>query len=51
VALTLSGVLYNKKDRKGLSELLHTLSRSSLVLGLAATALLFREHTPSVYLS
>ena len=40
VALTLSGVLYNEEDRKGLSQLLVTLIKSSVILGIAVMALL-----------
>ncbi|MBR2571362.1 MAG: ATP-binding protein [Clostridia bacterium] len=40
VALTLAGVLSNEEDRAGLSQLLRTLARCSVVLGISAMALL-----------
>ena len=46
VALTLSGILFNEEDRTGLSELLRTLWRSSVVLGLAVMALLLAFARP-----
>ena len=50
VALTLSTVLYNEEDRAGLRELLRTLARSSVVLGLAVMALLMTFARPCVAL-
>ncbi len=50
VALTLSGVLYNEEDRTGLSTLLRTMVRSSVVLGLAVMALLVVFARPCVEL-
>ena len=50
VALTLSAVLYSEEDRTGLRELLSTLARSSVVLGLAVTALLMTFARPCVAL-
>ena len=50
VALTLSGVLYNEEDRTGLTELLRTLARSSVVLGLAVMGLLLAFTRPCVTL-
>ena len=50
VALTLSGVLYNEEDRSGLSELLRTLAKSSVVLGISVMALLMVFAKPCVQL-
>ena len=50
VALTLSAVLYNEEDRSGLRELLRTLARSSVVLGLVTMALLMVFARPCVAL-
>lgn len=50
VSLTLSGILYNEEDRTGLSELLRSLSRASVVLGVAVTALLIVFARPLVEL-
>lgn len=50
VALTLSGVLYNEEDRSGLSEMLRTMVRSSIVLGLSVMALLMVFARPCVML-
>ena len=50
VALTLCGVLYNEEDRTGLSELLRTLARSSVALGILGTALLMAFAGPCVKL-
>lgn len=50
VALTLSSVLFSEEDRTGLRELLRTLARSSVVLGLTVMALLMAFARPCVAL-
>ena len=50
VALTLSGMLTNEEDRAGLSELLRTMARYAVMLGVAATGLLLIFARPCVTL-
>ena len=50
VALTLSGVLFNEEDQTGMTELLRTLVRASLILGLSVMALLMVFAKPWVSL-